>query len=85
MLTGLLNGLVFLLVNGLVVLSSWCMASYLLRDNQSLSLRVVAAGILSFVHVTVVVLLLGVVVRYLNALSVPVLSLLISAALLTAW
>jgi len=82
MLTGLLNGLVFLLVNGLVVFSSWRLASYLLRDNQSLSLRMVAAGILSFAHITVVVLLLGVVARYLNALSVPVLSLLISATIL---
>ena len=82
MLTGLLNGLVFLLVNGLVVFSSWCLANYLLKDSQSLSLRVVAASILSFVHVTVVVLLLGVVVRYLNALSVPLLSLLVSVTVL---
>ena len=82
MLTGLLNGLIFLLVHGLVVLSSWCLANYLLRDNQSLSLRVVATVILSFVHITLVVLLLGVVIRYLNALSVPLLSLLVSATLL---
>ena len=82
MLTGLLNGLIFLLVNGLVVFSSWCLANYLLKDNQSLSLRVVAASILSFVHITLVVLLLGVIVRYLNALSVPLLSLLVSAIVL---
>lgn len=82
MLTGLLNGLIFLLVNGLVVFSSWCLANYLLKDNQSLSLRVVAASILSFVHITLVVLVLGVIVRYLNALSVPLLSLLVSAIVL---
>jgi hypothetical protein len=81
-LTGWLEGFVFLLVNALVVFSSWCLANYLLEDKQSLSLRVVATGILSFVHATLVVLLLGVVLRYLNALSVPVLSLLVSTAIL---
>ena len=82
MLTTMLNGLVFLLVNGLVVYSSWCLASYLSRQHKSLSLRFVATGILSFVHATLVVLFLGIVVRYLNVWSVPVLSLLVSAGVL---
>jgi len=82
MLTSLLNGLVFLLVNGLVVFSSWCLASNLSRQHESLSLRVAATGILSFVHATLVVLFLGVVARYLNAWSVPIMSLLISLTIL---
>jgi hypothetical protein len=81
MLTGLLNGLVFLLVNGFLIYSCWLLSNYLLKDHQSLSLRLVAAIILSFAHATVVVLLLGVVFRYLNAWSVPILSLLISISI----
>ena len=61
-----LNLLVFLLVNGLVVYSAWCLATTLLKDTPSLSLRIVAAGILSFTHATLVVLFLGVIVRTLN-------------------
>ena len=78
MLTGLLNGSVFLLVNGFLILSCWQLSNYLLKEHQSLSLRVVATLILSFAHATFVVLLLGVVFRYLNVWSVPILSLLIS-------
>jgi len=78
-LTGLLNGIVFLLVNGLVLFSCWQLSNFLLREQSSLSLRVVATIILSFAHATIVVLLLGVVFRFLNAWSVPLLSVLISA------
>lgn len=39
MLTGLLNGFVFVLVNGLVVFSSWRLANYLLENMQLLSLH----------------------------------------------
>jgi len=81
-LSGLLNGLIFLLVNGLVILSSWCLADYILKKDQSLSLRITATGILSFVHVTVTVLVLGVVFRKLNAFSVPLLSGIVSAMVL---
>lgn len=81
-MAGLLNGMIFLLVNGLAIFSSWCLAQYILKKEQSLSLRVTATGILYFVHITVVVLVLGVVFRQLNVLSVPVLSVLISAMLL---
>lgn len=83
MLIGLVNAVVFLLVNGLVLYSSWCLANYLLRDHPSLPLRMVATGILSFVHATLVILFLGVIVRTLNAWSVPLLSLVVSA--LTLW
>jgi hypothetical protein len=78
-LTGLLNGFVFLLVNALVVFSSWCLANYILKDHQSLSLRLVATGLIYFVHITIVILFLGVVIRSLNIFSVPLLSLLVSA------
>jgi len=78
----ILNVLVFLLVNGLVLYSGWCLANYLLRDNPALPLRIVATGILSFVHVTLVVLFLGVIVRTLNVWSVPLLSLIVSALIL---
>jgi len=81
-LTGLLNGLIFLLVNGLVVFSCWQLSNFLLREHASLSLRVVATIILSFAHATIVVLLLGVVFRFLNAWSVPLLSVLVSALVL---
>ena len=81
-MTGALNGLVFLLVNGFLVLSSWQLSNYLFKDHRSLSLRVVATLILSFAHVTAVVLLLGVAVRYLNAWSIPLLSLLVSLSIL---
>lgn len=84
-MTGFLNGLVFLLVNGLVVFSSWCLAGHLFRESRSLSLRVSATSILYFVHLTVVVLLLGVVFRSLNAISVPMLSVLLSALVLFLW
>jgi len=81
-LTFLLNGLVFLLVNTAVALSCWRLSNHLLKDHLSLSLRVVATCILSFAHATVVVLLLGVVFRYLNVWSVSLLSLLASLAIL---
>ncbi len=73
-----LNGLIFLLVNGLVMASSWRLANCMLKGVQSLSLRFVTAGIFFFVHITVVVLFLGVVVRSLNVYSVPLLSVLVS-------
>jgi len=82
MLMGALNGLVFLLVNGLLVLSSWQLSNYLLKDHQSLSLRVVATLMLSFAHITIVVLLLGAAFRFLNAWSIPLLSLLTSSSIL---
>jgi len=78
-LADLLNGFIFLLVNGLVGVSSWYLANCILRDARSLSLRFAAAGIFFFVHVTVVVLFLGVVVRSLNVYSAPLLSVLVSA------
>jgi len=77
-----LNGFVFLLVNGLVVVSSWCFANCTLKDTRSLSLRFVAAGIFSFVHITLVVLFLGVVVRSLNVFSVTLLSALVSVTVM---
>jgi len=58
------------------------MTNYVLRNCQSLSLRIVSTGIFSFVHVTVVVLLAGVVFRYLNNVSVPLLSSLISVLII---
>lgn len=76
------NGLIFLLVNGLVLFSSWCISGYVLRNCQSLSLRIVATGIFSFVHVSIVVLLLGVVFRFLTDVSVPLLSSLISVLII---
>ena len=82
-MTGFLNGIIFLLVNGIVVFSCWQLSNFLLRKQPSLSLHVVATIILSFAHVTVVVLLLGVVFRFLNAWSVPLLSVLMST--LTLW
>jgi len=81
-LADLLNGFIFLLVNGLVLVSSWRLVNCALKDVQSLSLRVVAAGILFFFHITVVVLFLGVVIRSLNAFSVPLLSGLLSMGLI---
>lgn len=81
-MTGFLNGIVFLLVNGLMVLSCWQVSNFLLKQHPSLSMRVVATIILSFAHVTIVVLLLGVIFRYLNAWSVPLLSLLVSISTL---
>ena len=71
-----------MLVNGLVMLSSWSLANYTLKDVQSLSLRFVAAGIFFFAHITMVVLFLGVVVRSLNVFSVPLLSALVSIAVI---
>ena len=84
-MTSLLNGIVFLLVNGLVILSCWRVSNILLKDHQSLSLRVVSTTILSFAHATIVVLFLGVILRYLNAWSVPLLSALISISILVIW
>jgi hypothetical protein len=81
-LTGFLNGLNFLLVNCLVLFSCWQLSNFLLRQQASLSLRLVATIILSFAHATLVVLLLGVVFRFLNAWSVPLLSVLVSALVL---
>ena len=81
-MTGLLNGFVFLLVNGLVFFSSWCLAGFTLRNCESLSLRIVAACIIFFVHLTLVVLFLGVIFRSLNVFSVPLTSTLVSAAII---
>jgi len=81
-LADLLNGFIFLLVNGLVLASSWRLANYTLRDSQSFALRFVASGIFYFVHLTIVVLFLGVVVRSLNAWTVPVLSSLVSTSVI---
>jgi len=71
-----------LLVNGLAVASSWYLANCTLKDIQSFSLRFVAAGIFFFVHLTLVVLILGVAVRSLNAVSVPLASVLASVTVL---
>lgn len=71
-----------MLVNGLVFFSSWCLASFTLRDCESLSQRFVATGVIFFVHITLVVLFLGVVIRSLNVFTVPLLSLLVSAAII---
>ncbi len=79
---GVINGLIFLLVNGLLTVSSWQLSSCLLKEHQSLSLRMVATLMLSFAHITIVVLLLGVALRYLNAWSIPLLSLLVSITVL---
>jgi len=77
-LADLLNGFIFLLVNGLVMVSSWFLANYALKNVQSISLRFVAAGVFFFVHITLVVLFLGVVIRSLNVFSVPLLSAIVS-------
>lgn len=81
-MTAFFNTLIFLLVNGLVIFSSWSLAAGILRGSNSLSLRVTAVCILYFVHLTAVVLLLGVVLRSLNALSVPLLSVALSSTIL---
>lgn len=71
-----------MLVNGLVIFSSWCLANYTLKNCQSLSQRIVATGLFFFIHITLVVLCLGVLFRSLNVFSVPLLSTLISAAVI---
>lgn len=81
-MTSLINTLIFLLVNGAVVFSSWSLAGYLLRQSDSFSLRIVATGLLAFAHATIVVLFLGVVVRSLGVWTVPIFSLVVSAAVL---
>jgi len=76
------NWVVFLLVNGLALYSSYCFAGYLLRRNSQTSLTLVASGIIYFVHLTLVVLVLGVVVRKLDVVTVTGFNVLLSLALI---
>jgi len=80
--TSIINWMLFLLLNGLVVYSSYRLASYLNRKNEILSVVIVATGIVYFAQITVIILFLGVVLRYLNLASVTVTSLLLSLVLI---
>jgi len=82
MLENSINLLVFILVNGCVVFSSWRLAGYLLNGQRSIAMHIVAGGVLAFAHATLVVLFLGVVIRSLNVWSVPLASLLLSSMVL---
>lgn len=74
--------LLFFLVNGFAIYSSWCLSGRLLRGESLLAPKLVATGVVWFAHITVVVLLLGVLVKALNVYSVAIASLVLSAALL---
>ncbi|HHJ18941.1 MAG TPA: hypothetical protein ENJ84_03785 [Gammaproteobacteria bacterium] len=80
------NWALFLIVNGLALYSAYCFSGYFLKrslspDMPALSLGIAATGILYFAHITLIVLLLGVVVQYLNLYSVVIASVLLSLAL----
>jgi len=80
--TSIPNWIVFILVNGLALYSSSCLAGYLLRRNTQASLALVASGIIYFVHLTLVVLVLGVIVSKLNVVTVSGLNVLVSLTLI---
>lgn len=81
-MSSLANWALFFLVNGLIIYSSYCLSGYFLRKDEPLSLLVVATGIIYFAHITLTVLFLGLVLQYLNLISVAVTSTVVSAALL---
>lgn len=80
------NWALFLIVNGLALYSAYCLSGYFLKRSLSpampaLSLGIAATGILYFAHITLIVLFLGVVLKYLNLYSVVIASVLVSLAL----
>lgn len=89
----LTNWFIFLLTNGFALYSSWCLSNRALAYQQAPEYadrsdsiqdiifyqNVIAAGVIYLVHITVVVLGLGVVLRSLNAYTVPLTSLLVSS------
>lgn len=82
MLENAIHLLVFILVNGCVIFSSWRLAGILLAGNRAITMHIIAAGILAFAHATIVVLFLGVVIRSLGVWSVPIASLILSSLVL---
>ncbi len=80
------NWALFLIVNGLALYSAYCFSGYFLKrslspDMPALSLGIAATGILYFAHITLIVLLLGVVLKYLNLHSVIIASVALSMML----
>ena len=78
-MTSLLNWLIFILVNGVILYAAAGLACALVGRDLRLSLRLVAIGLIYFAQITVVVLLLGVVLKTLNYASVCITSLFLSA------
>jgi len=83
----LANWALFLIVNGLALYAAYCFSGYFLRRSLSsdtmpaLSLGIAASGIIYFAHITLIVLFLGVVLKYLNLYSVVITSVLVSIAM----
>ena len=80
------NWALFLVVNGLALYSAYCFSGYFLKrslspDMPALSLGIAATGILYFAHITLIVLFLGVVLKYLNLHSVIIASVALSMML----
>jgi len=76
------NWLLFLLINALIVYSSYGAAAWLNRRAPSLATLVVATGIICYAQITVTVLFLGVVLQYLNEWSLILSNVLLSGALI---
>lgn len=77
-----------LVVNGLALYSAYTFSSYLLRRSLAsaslpgLSLCIAASGIIYFAQLTLIVLFLGVVLKFLNIYSIVVTSVLVSMAII---
>ncbi|MFQ5488881.1 MAG: hypothetical protein ACE5ET_10620, partial [Gammaproteobacteria bacterium] len=79
---GIIDWLLFILVNGLLLHASFCLAGYLNRQGAPAAQLLVSGGIIYLAQATVIVLFLGTVAGALNRTSVAITALLLAAVLI---
>ncbi len=79
---GIIDWLLFILVNGLLLHASFCLAGYLNRQGAPAAQLLVSAGIIYLAQATVIVLFLGTVAGALNRTSVAITAVLLAATLI---
>ena len=79
---GIIDWLLFILVNGALLYGSFCLAGYLNGRNAPVAQLLVSGGIIYLAQATIIVLFLGVVLSTLNRGSVIITALALSALLI---